>query len=79
MRNLRLLDQFRDISQSVVRYYGGVGDDTCGVFSVHSPIDGAILRVIASCGGEWEHVSVSRKNRCPNWPENGPHQRVVLS
>ena len=36
---------------------------------VPSPIDKAMLRVIASCDYGWEHVSVSRANRCPNWPE----------
>jgi hypothetical protein len=25
--------------------------------------------VIASAEGGWDHVSVSRKNRCPNWQE----------
>lgn len=69
MRNLRLLDSFRCTDDRVRRYYGGIGDDTCGVFDVPSPIDGNVMRVIASSGGGWEHVSVSRKNRCPNWPE----------
>lgn len=27
------------------------------------------IRVIASDGGGWEHVSVSFENRCPNWGE----------
>jgi hypothetical protein len=27
------------------------------------------MRVIASDGAGWDHVSVSRVNRCPNWPE----------
>jgi hypothetical protein len=25
--------------------------------------------VIASSDDGWDHVSVSRRNRCPNWPE----------
>ena len=29
------------------------------------------LRVIASDGMDWEHVSVSRPNRTPNWREMG--------
>lgn len=78
MRNLRLLDQFRNTSQSIVRYYGGIGDETCGVFTIPSPIDGATLVVIASSDGGWEHVSVSRKNRCPNWPEMDYIKRVFF-
>lgn len=69
MRNLHLLDQYRNVSRQVMALYGHVGDATCGVFTVPSPIDGAEIRVIASTGFGWEHVSVSRRNRCPNWPE----------
>ncbi len=47
----------------------GVGDETCGSFSIPSPIDQQQLFVIASCGAGWDHVSVSRKKRTPNWPE----------
>jgi hypothetical protein len=36
---------------------------------VPSPIDKAELHVVASAGEGWDHVSVSRANRCPNWPE----------
>ncbi len=69
MRNLFLLDCYRDTSREVRAHMGGVGDATCGVFHVPSPIDGGVLKIIASSGAGWEHVSVSRKNRCPNWPE----------
>ena len=69
MRNLRKLDRWRDSSRQVIEHYGGAGDETCGVFVVPSPIDGAPMRVIASSGDAWDHVSVSRSNRCPNWPE----------
>ena len=40
-----------------------------GAFRFDSPIDKAPLVVIASFGMGWDHVSVSRKNRCPNWKE----------
>ena len=42
-----------------------------GAFEIISPIDNGILCVIADDGkdSQWEHVSVSRKNRCPNWIE----------
>lgn len=65
MRNLyeRAVNSFR------VRSRLGVGDDTCGAFSVPSPIDNASMYVIASSGGGWDHVSVSRRNRPPNWAE----------
>jgi hypothetical protein len=69
MRNLHLLDAYRVRSRQVIKHYGGVGDETCGVFSVTSPIDNGELFVIASSGEGWDHVSVSRANRCPNWPE----------
>lgn len=69
MRNLRMLDQFRMTDKRTRAYFGGIGDETCGCFSVPSPIDGGEMHIIASAGAGWDHVSVSRKNRCPNWPE----------
>lgn len=46
----------------------GVGDDQNGLFDIplrHSQR----VRVIASNGMGWEHVSVSRRDRCPTWDE----------
>lgn len=63
MKNLRTLDRRR------IRSAIGWGDETCGSFIIASPIDDAPMYVIASQGGAWDHVSVSRRNRCPNWPE----------
>lgn len=45
-----------------------IGDDG-GAFEVSSPIDKAPMVVLASIGLGWDHVSVSRKSRCPNWGE----------
>lgn len=69
MRDLRLLDTFRCRGPDVVEIWGWEGDETCGAFTILSPIDGAPMTIVASSEGGWEHVSVSRKNRCPNWPE----------
>jgi hypothetical protein len=69
MRNLHLLNRYRDASPEVVRHFGSIGDSTCGMFNVPSPIDGGALKVLASSDAGWDHVSVSRRNRCPNWPE----------
>ena len=40
-----------------------------GRFVVRSKIDRAEMTVIATTGKDWDHVSVSRRNRTPNWPE----------
>ncbi len=72
MRNLHLLDPYRITSGPIIKHYGGVGDDTCGCFSIPSKIDRGVLVCIASSGMrgmEWEHVSVSRRRRTPNWTE----------
>lgn len=69
MRDLHALDAYRDCSGPVILYYGNAGDGTCGVFWVPSPIDRQPMRAIASAGEYWEHVSVSRRSRCPNWAE----------
>lgn len=68
MRKLGLLDVYRDVAAAKA-FYGFEGDDECGVFRIPSPTDKAPLLVIASVGMGWDHVSISRPNRCPNWPE----------
>lgn len=69
MRDLNKLDEYRDKSAAIKRFYGSYGDDSCGVFNIPSKIDQKPLRVIAAAGEGWDHVSVSRKKRCPNWAE----------
>lgn len=66
MRDLRVLDAYR---MDVTASHGWSGDGTCGAFRVPSPIDKAPMMIQASSGDGWDHVSVSRANRCPNWPE----------
>lgn len=48
-------------------YYSAYGDDF-GMFKIPGPC-AAPLAVIVSAGDSWDHVSVSLKNRCPNWSE----------
>ena len=69
MRNLHELDAYRMRGRAVVEIYGWEGDEAVGAFTVPSPIDRAPLVIVASAGEGWDHVSVSRKNRCPNWQE----------
>jgi len=69
MKNLNELDNFRVKTTRILALYGNYGDHTCGVFIIPSVIDRKSLYVIASTGGGWDHVSVSRERRCPNWPE----------
>lgn len=45
----------------------GESTDDGGMFAI--PFEGRIFKVIASHGGDWNHVSVSLENRCPNWRE----------
>lgn len=69
MRNLHVLDCYRQVDRKTIELFGTVGNASCGAFLVPSKIDDQPLVVIASSGFDWDHVSVSRKNRCPNWPE----------
>ena len=78
MRNLHSLDGFRRTDRQVLMRFGSIGDDTCGAFEVPSRLDGAPLRIIASSDAGWEHVSVSRLNRCPNWPEMDHIKRLFF-
>jgi hypothetical protein len=67
MRNLDLLNIHRLTTPDVARLWGDYGDSTCGAFMI--PFQGIVLKVIASSGGGWDHVSVSLPNRCPSWDE----------
>ena len=69
MRKLSELDQYRDKSKAVIKRFGCTGDDNGGVFWVKSPTDGSNMRIIASNGLGWDHVSVCHMRRVPNWLE----------
>ena len=71
MRNLLdpEVDGYRRRDREVVAHFGSIGDSGNGVFEVPSRIDRAGMRVLASNGEGWDHVSVSRRTRCPNWEE----------
>lgn len=66
MRNLNELHEFRRIDWEL-RAHGIVGDAFGGCFCV--PYEGVELRVIASAGGGWDHISISLEYRCPTWEE----------
>jgi hypothetical protein len=67
MRNLHELNKYRLIDRKVYEMYGEFGDDKNGAFIV--PCNSNELKVLASSGEGWDHVSVSMKNRIPNWME----------
>lgn len=69
MRNLYELDRYRMTQEQANAWHGWRGDHTAGAFLVPSPIDKAPMVVVAAAAEGWDHVSVSRKNRCPNWAE----------
>ncbi len=69
MRDLNTLNHYRRTDRHVMENWGWAGDETAGMFMIPSPIDKALMAVVASSGEGWDNVSVSRPNRCPNWPE----------
>lgn len=70
MRDLTQLDKFRLTGRNLPAYFKGwAGDSDFGAFILSSPLDERELRVIASAGEGWDHVSVSRVDRCPDWAE----------
>ena len=68
MRNLNELDEHRLRTEAVKCWFGGFGDDTCGVFSFQLP-DNVELFLIACALDGWDHISVSTRHRCPTWEE----------
>lgn len=68
MKDLRSLDNYR-LKDFERRAYGANGGEECGCFKVF--VNGRSFLCIASCGGGWDHVSVSMcsQKRCPTWDE----------
>jgi hypothetical protein len=64
---LSRLDRFRIQPPRFWMGAGGLGDDICGCFDMKR--NGSKLRILATVGDGWEHVSVSRMNCCPTWEE----------
>lgn len=67
MRDLRELDAFRVRLPGYPR-----GDSGNGAFSIDSPNGSHQLKVIASNGGDWDHVSVSINGNAvdpPDWED----------
>lgn len=61
MRDLAHMNNFR------YEYLGRMSDGENGLFKF--PIGAEEIRVIASDGLGWDHVSVSLEHRCPTWDE----------
>ena len=68
MKDLTTLSKFRQPALEL-QLYGTMGGSGDGIFAFRSPVDSKTLRVIASTGEGWEHVSVSRINKTPSWAE----------
>lgn len=66
MKDLTTLDKYRLVDQERM-LYGATGDSGNGIFKVF--VKGKSFQVIASNGGGWEHVSISKQNRCATWEE----------
>lgn len=67
MKNLNELNQYRDCAWEIRVTGGAVGDQHGGCFRV--PFNNVELRIMASNGGGWDHLSVSLADRCPTWDE----------
>lgn len=55
------------LTGEVADRYGMAGNPLGGCFQI--PRNGQMLRVIASNGEGWDHISVSLQDRCPTWDE----------
>lgn len=84
MKDLHELDPYR-LKGEELRIYGMAGDSKNGFFKVF--VNGHSFFCVASCGGGWDHVSISpfHQKRCPTWDEMcaiktmffGPEETVI--
>lgn len=78
MRNLLELDGYRN-AEHEFRITGGLGNELAGCFRLASPVDKRPLSIIASREvGGWDHVSISRPDRCPTWEEMDAVKRLFF-
>jgi hypothetical protein len=63
--NIPDLEKWRDTSMPM--FYSDASYGLNGRFRI--PFRSYIFTVVVSNGGDWDHVSVSLPNRCPNWEE----------
>jgi hypothetical protein len=61
--SFRVPEQYRALE------YSTPSDGNNGLFFISSTTSRNTLKVIASDGMGWEHVSVSKKYECPTWDE----------
>jgi len=78
MINLYELDKFRDNSPQVLAHYGSSGDDKAGLFMIKLKYDKYPLRIVASNGEGWDHVSVSKEKKIPSWLEMDEIKRLFF-
>jgi len=72
MIDLRELDKYR------VDGYTHEDRKFHGVFCITSKSARRVMRIIASNGDGWDHVSISLNNRCPNWQEMEQIKRLFF-
>lgn len=80
MRDLRELNRYRDW-RAEAAIYGLPSEEAqqaAGVFQLPVKSSKRPLRVIASTGMGWDHVSVSLPARCPSWEEMELVKRVFF-
>jgi len=69
MKSLHHLEAFRMKTPEVLEWFGSFGDAFNGAFILRSPVTNEELKIIASSGEGWDHVSVSKIKRIPSWIE----------
>jgi len=78
MRDLTTLERYRNRTAELA-VYGITGNSKNGMFSIPDTDTGETLTVIASDGMDWEHVSVSKRNRCPTWEQMEKIKRMFFN
>jgi hypothetical protein len=80
MIDLHQLDHYRvtDPDALMPHAMGWSGDGEHGSFVIPSCVDRGRMVVIASNDEGWDHCSVSRRNRVPNWAEMSQIHRLFF-
>lgn len=74
----RPASQYRLLDPKLYADFEPFDPHLAGIFRLVSPDDARPLRVIACAMEGWDHVSVSRQDRCPSWYEMDYAKRIFF-
>lgn len=78
MKSFLELAHLRQTDPETTAFFGVENINSAGLFYLPSIVSGQRMQIIASTTKDWDHVSVTLKNRSPNWDEMSQVHRAFF-